>query len=150
MCTCLATALIIGINYIGQRGELRGCQNDAKNIQRFLIKNYNFKAEDMVVLLDERGADRRSVPTRENIIKACQWLVANAAPNDSLFLHYSGHGGLVEDTNGDEDDGYDETIYPVDHERSGQIIDDQLHDLVVRPLPGTVAHPTSVCPCAPS
>lgn len=73
--------------------------------------------------------------TRENILRACQWLVAGAAPNDSLFFHYSGHGGKVEDLNGDEDDGYDETIYPVDHERSGQIIDDILHDLLVKPLP---------------
>lgn len=90
----------------------------------------------MVVLLDERGKDYRSVPTRENILRGCQWLVAGAAPNDSLFIHYSGHGGKVEDTNGDEDDGYDETIYPVDHERTGQIVDDQLHDMLVKPLPG--------------
>lgn len=46
----------------------------------------------------------------------------------SFFFHYSGHGGRVKDSNGDEDDGFDETIYPVDHDRyqgdSGQIVDD--------------------------
>lgn len=45
-----------------------------------------------------------------------------------FFFHFSGHGGRVKDTDGDEDDGYDETIYPVDHDRyqgdSGQIVDD--------------------------
>lgn len=46
----------------------------------------------------------------------------------SFFFHFSGHGGRVADSNGDEDDGYDETIYPVDHDSyegdSGQIVDD--------------------------
>ena len=45
-----------------------------------------------------------------------------------FFFHYSGHGGSVQDVSGDEDDGFDETIYPVDFENyegeSGQIIDD--------------------------
>lgn len=45
-----------------------------------------------------------------------------------FFFHYSGHGGRVKDTDGDEDDGYDETIYPVDFQQyegeSGQIVDD--------------------------
>lgn len=59
--------------------------------------------------------------------------------HDSFFFHYSGHGGRVKDLDGDEDDGFDETIYPVDHKmypgESGQIIDDIMHDILVRPLP---------------
>lgn len=133
--TQAVAALMIGINYTGQRGELRGCHNDVENIQKFLISNYNFKSEDMVVLLDLPGKDYRSIPTKDNIARACAWLTANAQPNDSLFFHYSGHGGRTEDLSGDEDDGYDETIYPVDHERAGHIIDDHLHDWLVKPLP---------------
>lgn len=30
----------------------------------------------------------------------------------------------MRDYDGDEDDGYDETIYPVDHATYGQIVDD--------------------------
>lgn len=30
----------------------------------------------------------------------------------------------MKDYDGDEDDGYDETIYPVDHTTYGQIVDD--------------------------
>lgn len=30
----------------------------------------------------------------------------------------------MKDYDGDEDDGYDETIYPVDHSMYGQIVDD--------------------------
>lgn len=45
-----------------------------------------------------------------------------------FFFHYSGHGGRVHDVHSDEDDSYDETIYPLDFENfdgdSGQIKDD--------------------------
>lgn len=45
-----------------------------------------------------------------------------------FFFHYSGHGGRVSDAHSDEDDSYDETIYPLDFEQfegdSGQIRDD--------------------------
>jgi metacaspase-1 len=51
------------------------------------------------------------------------------------FFHYSGHGGQVKDDAGDEEDGFDETIMPVDFKTKGQIIDDELHALMVAPLP---------------
>ena len=35
---------------------------------------------------------------------------------------------------GDEDDGFDEVIYPVDYQRAGHIVDDEIHYRVVRPL----------------
>lgn len=40
------------------------------------------------------------------------------------FLHYSGHGGQVEDLDGDETGGFDNCIYPLDHAKSGVITDD--------------------------
>jgi len=51
------------------------------------------------------------------------------------FFHYSGHGGQTKDLNGDEADGYDEVIYPVDFKRAGHIVDDYMHDIMVKPLP---------------
>ncbi|KAG1465674.1 hypothetical protein G6F46_001356 [Rhizopus delemar] len=131
-------ALLIGINYIGTKNQLDGCINDVQNIKKFLISLYNFKEEDMVILTDDQN-ESRFQPTRANILAAMQWLVHNAEPNDSFFFHYSGHGGRVADTCSDEDDGHDETIYPLDYEQyegtSGQIRDDDLHDILVRPLP---------------
>ncbi|RYP32896.1 hypothetical protein DL767_004986 [Monosporascus sp. MG133] len=132
-CTGKRKALLIGINYFGQEGELKGCINDTKNISAFLIERYGYKREDMVFLTDDQQ-DPRGIPTRENILKAIGWLVGGAKPNDSLFLHYSGHGGRAEDLDGDEDDGYDEVIYPVDFRSAGHIVDDELHDVVVKPL----------------
>ena len=35
---------------------------------------------------------------------------------------------------GDEDDGYDETLIPVDFQRTGQIVDDDVRNVLVRPM----------------
>lgn len=42
-----------------------------------------------------------------------------------------GHGSSVPDTSGDEVDGMDETLIPVDWERSGQIVDDVIFEEVL-------------------
>lgn len=81
--------MLIGINYFGQDGELRGCINDTKNVSAFLVENYGYKREDMVILTDD-ATNPLLQPTKENILRAMQWLVAGAQPNDALFLHYSG------------------------------------------------------------
>ncbi len=36
----------------------------------------------------------------------------------------SGHGGQIKDKDGDEVDGYDEVIFPVDYKTAGCIVDD--------------------------
>ncbi|KEZ41455.1 hypothetical protein SAPIO_CDS7593 [Scedosporium apiospermum] len=132
-CTGKRKALLIGINYFRQKGELRGCINDVRNLSNFLMTKHRFRREDMVILTDDQP-DPRSQPTRQNILRAMAWLVNGAQPNDSLFFHYSGHGGQTRDLDGDEDDGYDEVIYPVDYKSAGHIVDDQIHDILVKPL----------------
>lgn len=56
-------------------------------------------------------------PTRANIIRELEWLMYLAQSGDSLFFLFSGHGGQQEDQNGDEEDGMDETILPVDYRK---------------------------------
>lgn len=124
---------MIGINYFNQKGQLRGCINDVKNMSNFLIERFGYKREDMVILTDDQQ-NPLSIPTRKNILQAMHWLVKDAKPNDSLFFHYSGHGGQTKDHDGDENDGYDETIYPVDFRYSGHILDDDMHAIMVAPL----------------
>ncbi|KAF9449621.1 hypothetical protein P691DRAFT_774558 [Macrolepiota fuliginosa MF-IS2] len=133
-CTGRKKALCIGINYRGQRNELRGCINDAHNVRRFLIKQHGFRNEDIVLLTDET-AEPRSLPTRKNLIDAMKWLVRSAKPHDSLFFHYSGHGGQVEDQDGDEVDGFDEVIFPLDFKENSYITDDEMHAIMVTSLP---------------
>lgn len=88
-CTGKRKALLIGINYFGQRGQLRGCINDVKNMSTFLHQRFQYKREDMVILTDDQQ-NPRSQPTKQNIIQAMHWLVKDAQPTDSLFFHYSG------------------------------------------------------------
>ncbi|KAI9478233.1 MAG: caspase domain-containing protein [Benjaminiella poitrasii] len=83
--------------------------------------------------LNDNQEEEKFRPTRDNIIAAMQWLVHDAEADDS------GHGGRINDVHGDEDDAFDETIYPLDFEQyegdSGQITDDEMHNLLVKPLP---------------
>ncbi|KAF7974166.1 hypothetical protein HWV62_13289 [Athelia sp. TMB] len=122
-CTGTKRALCIGINYTGQENELHGCVNDAKNMARFIMKTYGFRAENVCLLTDD-SPHARQVPTKKNMEDAMDWLVKGAKCHDSLFFHYSGHGGLTKDLDGDEIDGYDEVIFPVDYKKKGEIVDD--------------------------
>ncbi|KAM0285476.1 hypothetical protein ACHAQH_001426 [Verticillium albo-atrum] len=133
-CTGRRKALLIGINYFGQRGQLRGCINDVKNMSAYLVENFGYKREDMVILTDDQQ-NPVSQPTKQNLLRAMHWLVKDARPNDSLFFHYSGHGGQTKDLDGDEDDGYDEVVYPVDFRQTGHIVDDEMHRIMVKSLP---------------
>ncbi|KAI9635791.1 putative metacaspase [Dioszegia hungarica] len=133
-CTGSRKALCIGINYFGTSSELKGCINDARNVEKFLCTRYNYRSEDIVMLTDD-ARNPRQIPTKANIIAAMQWLVAGAKPNDALFFHYSGHGGQTADLDGDEDDGFDEVIYPLDFKQAGHIVDDDMHNIMVRALP---------------
>lgn len=88
-CTGKRKALLIGINYFGTSTELKGCINDVNNVSSFLTQRYHYRREDMVILTDNQ-ANPVQQPTKANILRAMQWLVKDAQPNDSLFLHYSG------------------------------------------------------------
>ena len=50
----------------------------------------------------------------------------------------SGHGGQTKDLDGDEADGYDEVIYPVDFNENGHIVDDDLHMIMVINVPDPI------------
>ena len=64
-------------------------------------------------------------------------LMRDAKPNDSLFLHYSGHGGQKWDEDADEEDGMDEYICPADGKN---ILDDELKALLSKKLPKGVRY----------
>lgn len=75
------------------------------------------------------------MPTKHNIIKAMSWLMQGVKAGDSLVFHFSGHGSQQENDTGDEIDGYDETLCPLDYEKQGEIVDDELNAILVKPLP---------------
>ena len=131
-CSGNKKALLIGINYFETEKELGGCIHDVQSMER-LIKTRGFQASNIRFLADDQRCPNLR-PTRKNIIDGMQWLVEGAQPNDSLFFHYSGHGGNRKDLGGDEVDNSDETICPVDYQTAGTIKDDLMNDLLVRSL----------------
>jgi len=128
-------ALFIGINYLRYENyRLNGCINDARNVMEWLVSAYPFPRENIHILTDD-NSDIFWIPTRANILREFQWLVSDAQKGDSLFFMFAGHGGQILDVDGDEEDGLDETILPCDYRTKGVIIDDEIHDKLVKPLP---------------
>ncbi|ORX80763.1 peptidase C14 [Anaeromyces robustus] len=131
-CSGKKKGVFIGINYVNSKHKLMGCVSDAINISELFKNKFGFK--DIMVLTDE-SKDEKQKPTHNNITNAMKWLVKDAKAGDSLIFHFSGHGARVKDNNGDEMDGFDESIIPCDFGSKGRIIDDKIHQLLVEPLP---------------
>ena len=113
-----AMSLHIGLNavdpghYGGWSGELAACEFDAQDMAAIA------KSQGMAstLLLTRKG-------TRATTLAAIRAAAKRLKKGDLFFLSYSGHGGQVPDTNGDEADGQDETWCLYD----GQLIDDELY-----------------------
>lgn len=122
-------ALLIGINYVGQEGELRGCVNDALAMREFLTTKCGYKPENIDTLIDDKSQMAFSaMPTYRNIMRYLFRLIkrAHRGKAKEVFIHYSGHGTYEKDTDGDEDDGKDEALVPLDYDKYGMIVDDDL------------------------
>lgn len=73
--------------------------------------------------------------TAQNIRKELSYLTSNLSKGDIVYIHFSCHGQPIEDLDGDEDDGWDESIVPYDakmeyirggYEGGNHIVDDEL------------------------
>ncbi len=116
-------SLHIGLNHVdpnhyqGWDGALNACIADARDM-RALGKKKGFAGNTL--LLDVQA-------TAAAVSTAIQDAAKKLAKGDMLFLTYSGHGGQVRDTNGDEKDNdrMDETWVLFDR----QLVDDELYAL---------------------
>jgi hypothetical protein len=86
-CNGRRRAILIGINYVGQQGQLSGCHNDVGNIKDYIMDAQGFQEKDIVVLMDDGN---HTNPTHDNIINAIRTLVSETEAGDCAFLHYSG------------------------------------------------------------
>ena len=119
-------ALLIGVSdYQSNLPMLPGSRNDVQLIRELLVQKYGFDRANIRTMIDEEA-------TRAGIIAALRSLSETAAPDDIVFIHYSGHGSQAPDTNDDEEDGQDETILPYDSRMPGiaDITDDELNALI--------------------
>ena len=88
----------------------------------------------LLTLLDEQA-------TFDNITRQLSAFVSKTKKGDVVYLHFSTHGQPVEDQNGDEKDGWDEAIVPIDaykiykkgtYEGKKHLLDDQLNKYVIK------------------
>ena len=101
-------ALLVGIDAYPEPYTLDGCGQDVSRMQTLLAQRFGFESANILTLLDEQA-------TRAGIESAFQThLIEQARPGDVVALYYSGHGTRTPDHNGDEEDGIDETLCPVD------------------------------------
>lgn len=141
------TALLVGINYNNNPdATLNGCYNDVVNVSQYLRTVLGYAPSAITLLTDGNrgtaGAGTASVlaPTRQNIIAGMAALVADMVAGDEAVFHFSGHGSLVRDTNGDELTGLDSCLCPLDYNApasagGGIITDDELRTLLVNRVP---------------
>ncbi|KAL4438686.1 hypothetical protein ABPG77_006290 [Micractinium sp. CCAP 211/92] len=127
-------AFIVGINYFGTSAQLRGCINDAKCMEYLLKSKFGFKQENILMMTDDCPDPLRR-PTRANMYQGFRWLLMDMKPGDSLVFHYSGHGSQQRDYSGEETDGMNETLCPMDFKQAGEIVDDELNRMLINPLP---------------
>src|SRR3989304_4784897 len=120
-------ALLIGINRYSNlppQYKLNGCINDIEMIASLLEENFGFPEGNITLLQDEEA-------TREGILAAFEALTDRVADKDIAIIHYSGHGSKMRDREGDEPDGWDETIVPHDSGRGSypnrDITDDEIY-----------------------
>lgn len=120
-------ALLIGINDYAAVRHLAGAVNDIERTKAVLIGRYEFSEQGITTLTDRQA-------TRAGILKAFDALIAKTRPNDTVIIHYSGHGSRIPDISGDERDGWDETIVPQDSRQPGvfDITDDELNEILGR------------------
>lgn len=118
-------ALVVGVGTYQNPAvsKLSGPPHDVEKMERLLRQQYCF---DVVIKLVDHKA------TKANILKALRWMASVARPQDRVAFYFSGHGSRVNDTNGDEEDGLDETITPYDvtSKPESHITDDEIGDWI--------------------
>ncbi len=70
-----------------------------------VLDRFHFEQENRLILKDEAA-------TYQAITQALQLLGEQASEGDNVWIHFSGHGQQMEDDNGDEPDGLDESLIP--------------------------------------
>ena len=122
-------AFVVGISEYLQSSEstwaaIHGA-NDAELIAS-VLKNQGFK----ITKICNKSA------TAKKIRGEMASFIASCRKGDFVYLHFSCHGQPFEDLNGDEEDGWDESIIPYDalmtyikgkYEGANHITDDELH-----------------------
>lgn len=123
-------ALLIGISDYGNEMEDHNKWANISGANDVLLLSPLFSEHGYTVtsLVDSQA-------THANITNALMELAKESKKGDVVYIHFSMHGQPFEDLNGDEDDGWDEALIPVDaemlyaegvYEGKNHLLDDEL------------------------
>lgn len=97
------------------------------------LMNQGFETDNVEIISDRVNG------TKQGILRGFKTLTSKVKKGDIVVIHFSGHGQQVIDKNGDENDGLDEAIVPVDaysifipniYEGQNHITDDELGNIL--------------------
>lgn len=126
-------AFMVGISHYDT--ALTGYQwNNINGVEDINLLSPILKKQGFIVttLLDEQA-------TYDNITRQISEFTNKTKKGDIVYLHFSAHGQPIEDLNGDEEDGWDESIVPIDaykiykkgkYEGDKHLIDDKLNKYI--------------------
>jgi Caspase domain. len=133
-------ALIIGINYYGKDFELKGSIRDAEFFKEFLINNYGYQEQNILLLTDNTEIK----PTKENIFNGFNWLLSDrnnvftmltnketieSVRNAHLTFYFAGHGAqrIIDRKKREIISSHDEKY----------ILDTEIYDALISKIPET-------------
>lgn len=140
-------AILIGINYYmpGEArypihaGHLGGCLNDVTLVENYLVDHQQVDRGHIRKLTASRPSTGDTGlpteaselwPTYENIMAALERVTSDAAEDDIVYIHYSGHGSRASTIvpsakpGGVGRSGIDETLVPTDFNKGGRYLRD--------------------------
>jgi hypothetical protein len=125
-------ALVVGVGQYKNEHvpDLEGPPNDADRFYHLLTgdNGYGFPAENVCLLLNEEATTANFKEAFDKV------LVDRARSNDVAVIFFAGHGSQAPDKDGDEVDGWDETLMFHDA-RTGKVLDlldDEFNRMLVR------------------
>ncbi|MEX2307890.1 MAG: caspase family protein [Pirellulales bacterium] len=103
--------------HLTKRYQLSGPANDVRLTAELLNERFGFSDEQIVSLTHENSPELQ--PTRENIVREFDNLVAGVRDGEIVFILLAGHGCREPDDESDdpadvEEDGWDEVFLPQD------------------------------------
>lgn len=129
-------ALVIGIGAYPQNKDnywnpIHG-DHDVPLIKGVLLE-HGFKERNIATLINEQA-------TYHGMKFAFEKLISQVGLSDTIYIHFSGHGQLITDLDGDEPSGYDEAWIPYDalqipcagYKGQNHFVDDELNKYLHR------------------